>query len=277
MIPTASVKAGVRTRQTVTRIHILADNTVGDVQPPGLYGEWGFAAHVDGVLLDTGQTGIARQNAHALGLDPAVETIVLSHGHWDHTGGLVSFLEARPTIYAHPEAFRPKYKEDRFIGLPFTRDRLEADADIVDHREPVEVADGITALGEIPRPHPDNPTGETTTDDGERIDDRVIDDQSLAVETDSGLALVLGCCHAGLMNTIEHAESVLDAPVTAVIGGTHLTAMTADEVDDLAESLAPKLDLIAPCHCTGREAERILRTELEAAFEPVGVGSSIEV
>ena len=261
----------------MTEVHVLADNTVTSMTPAGLHGEWGFAALVDGVLLDAGQTGVAARNARALGHDPEVETIVLSHGHWDHTEGLPAFLGAEPRVYLHPLALEPKYEDDRFIGLPYTRQRLEADADLALHREPVEVADGVTALGEVPREHPDNPTGETLDGAGDRIEDRVMDDQSLAVETDDGLALVLGCCHAGLRNTIEHAEAVCDADVTAVVGGTHLTAMDADEVDDLVRWLEPRLDLVAPCHCTGADAERRLQTAFGDAFVQTGVGTTIEL
>lgn len=261
----------------MTQVHVLADNTVESVTPAGLHGEWGFAALVDGVLLDAGQTGVAARNAQALGHDPSVDDVVLSHGHWDHTGGLPAFFGSEPRVYLHPLALEPKYKDDRFIGLPYTRQRLEADADLVLHREPVEVADGITALGEVPRKHPDNPTGKTVDGSGQHIDDRVMDDQSLAVETADGIAIVLGCCHAGLRNTIEHAEDVSDADVTAIIGGTHLTAMDAGDVEDLARWLEPRLEVVAPCHCTGADAERRLHAVFGDAFVPTGVGTTIEL
>lgn len=259
------------------KLHVLADNTVASVTPGGLHAEWGFSALIDGVLLDAGQTGVARENAQALGLETAIETIVLSHGHWDHTGGLTAFLEAEPEIYLHPEALRPKYKEDRFIGLPYTRERLENDATIVEHRDPVEVADGIVALGEVPRPHDDNPTGTTLDETGSRIEDRLLDDQSLAVEFEDGIALILGCCHAGLRNTVEYAEEVTEQPVRAIVGGTHLTAMDEEGVADLAKWLSPKLRFIAPCHCTGPAAERVLAETLSSSFQSIGVGSVVEL
>ncbi|MFO7834896.1 MAG: MBL fold metallo-hydrolase, partial [Halohasta sp.] len=71
-----------------------------------------------------------------------------------------------------------------------------ADVEVITHTEPIEVAPNVYALGEVPRSYPDNPTGETVDEAGERVTDRILDDQSLAVETDEGLFLICGCCHA---------------------------------------------------------------------------------
>jgi 7,8-dihydropterin-6-yl-methyl-4-(beta-D-ribofuranosyl)aminobenzene 5'-phosphate synthase len=153
---------------------------------------------------------------------------------------------------------------------------VEADAEVVTHRDPVEIRPGIHALGEIPREHADNPTGETMDEDGTKTPDPLLDDQSIAVETDGGTVLVCGCCHAGLRNTIERAEAVTGDEVRAVIGGTHLTASDADEIHDIADWLDGRLDLFAPSHCTGATGERIFADRFPGAYEFVGVGSEIE-
>lgn len=113
--------------------------------------------------------------------------------------------------------------------------------------------------------------------DSELVDDTVDDDQAIAIRTGDGTALVLGCCHAGLRNTIEHAESVIGEEVRYVIGGTHLVALDDEEVHELADWLEGKLELFAGTHCTGFQAQRILADRLPEAFRSVGVGSSIEL
>jgi len=114
-------------------------------------------------------------------------------------------------------------------------------------------------------------------ENGELIEDAVPDDQSVAVKTTCGTALILGCCHAGLRNTIEHAESVTGQEIRHVIGGTHLVACDANEIYGLADWLEGKLNLFAGTHCTGFQAEKILSERLPDAFRSVGVGSTIEL
>jgi 7,8-dihydropterin-6-yl-methyl-4-(beta-D-ribofuranosyl)aminobenzene 5'-phosphate synthase len=257
-------------------IHILSDNTVAESRPTGLVGEWGFSAAVGDVLLDAGQSGVAAENARRLGIDPTgFDDIVLSHGHYDHTAGLEPFLAEEPTVYAHPAAFEPKFKDDTYIGIPTVRPWLESRASLQEHTEPIEVAPNVYALGEIPRQYPDNPVGERVTADGERTEDPIRDDQSIAVETADGVGLVLGCCHAGLRNTVTYAESVLADRVRWIVGGTHLIAADEAGVRDVAGWLEDRLDVLAASHCTGAAAERILAAELGDVFVSVGVGSTV--
>jgi len=268
-------------------VTILADNTVATPVPRGLRGEWGFAAAVDGVLFDAGQSSVAH-NARRLGLPTRYDTIVLSHSHYDHTAGLDEFLDpmAPPTVYCHPDIWTPRYQtEARYvdsvpepvhIGMPYARAEVESGADVVEHRDPIEVADDVIALGEIPRPHDETAVGEVERE-GELVADPVVDDQSLAVRTGEGVALVLGCCHAGLRNTIEYAEQVTGDDVSAVIGGTHLVAREAEAIHEIADWLDGRLDLFAGTHCTGFEAKSILAERLPDAFRQAGVGSRLEL
>jgi 7,8-dihydropterin-6-yl-methyl-4-(beta-D-ribofuranosyl)aminobenzene 5'-phosphate synthase len=260
----------------MTEVTILADNHVRSPRPKGLQAEWGFAAAVDGLLFDAGQTGVAAENARKLGIDPRFETIVLSHGHYDHTGGLPSFVDNGPQVYAHPDAFEPRFHESEPIGFPYDRDWLESQVPLRIHTDPVEVAPDLWALGEIPREYPDHSTGEIEGPDG-RVPDPVRDDQALAVRGEDGLGLVLGCCHAGVRNTIEYAESVLDLPVRTVVGGTHLRSTDREELEAIADWLADRIESIAPSHCTSPEAETVLAERFEDGFQRVGVGTTIDL
>lgn len=272
----------------MVEITILADNTVAKPIPKGLRGEWGFAAAVGDILFDTGQSASVVHNARLLDVPTTFDTIVLSHTHFDHTAGLDQFLDPmeKPTVYCHPGLWTDRYStgppgDGEFpdpipLGIPFSRTEVESGATLVEHRDPVEVADGVVALGEIPREHRETTTGKRR-EGGALVDDTVDDDQAIAIRTGDGTALVLGCCHAGLRNSIEYAETVTGDDVRYVIGGTHLVALDDDEVREIADWLAGKLELFAGTHCTGFQAQRILADRLPEAFRSVGVGSSIEL
>lgn len=256
-------------------ITILVDDRMAPDAPMGLKAEHGFAVAVDDVLFDTGQSGLAAHNARRLGRQTAFDTIILSHGHYDHTGGVPAFLHGAEKLYAHPAAFGSKFRDGSYIGMPWRRDRIEADVSVETHRESVEVRDGIVALGEIPREYPDNPTGQTVREDGEMGPDPLLDDQSLAIETDEGVLLVCGCCHAGLRNTVEHAETVTGTQVRGIVGGTHLSGLEPGDIEEVADWLDGRIDLLAPSHCTGPVGDRILASRFPDAYEFVGVGSEI--
>ncbi len=271
----------------MVKVYILSDNRVAAPRPMGLQAEWGFSALVElddqAVLLDAGQTGVAAWNA-ALMMAPVhkISAVVVSHGHYDHTGGLYMALKGfpfKPKLYLHPDAWLPRYFKGDFIGMPWSHGLLASIADIHEHREPVKVAANAWALGEVPRKHSSVVSKDMVIERNGKLEkDQVLDDQSLAVKTEDGVLLVLGCCHAGLRNTVEYAEEVVGDQVKYIIGGTHLMALKPEEVKETAYWLKSRgVELVAACHCTGPEAELILATVLGGKFKPVGVGTVIEV
>ncbi len=257
-------------------VKILADNTVATLRPKKLVAEWGFSALVDDVLFDTGQNVAALQNSRLMGVGD-FSCVVLSHGHYDHTGALQAFLEiyGKKKVYLHPDAWLPRVYRGTPIGMPWQRNEIEELGEVVEIREPLEVSKGVTALGEIPRKDEDLGIGKILRN-GVWEEDSIKDDQSLAVKTKGGILLVLGCCHAGLRNTLEYAEEVCGDEVKYVIGGTHLVSMSDEKVRDVARWLEKKIELIAPCHCTGFRAEATLFNELGEKFAFAGVGSVFE-
>ena len=265
------------------RITVLADNTVS---ARAARGEHGLCFHIEAgeyrLLFDTGQGLVLADNARALGIDlGAVDTIVLSHGHYDHTGGLPTVLAAARApvvVHLHPDALQPKFNKSRAIGIPPAARRALAEPNVrlVSSREPGEVAPGIFRTGEIPRRHAEETPEEIFHLDPEgQNPDPLLDDQSLYVGTPQGTVVLLGCAHAGVVNILDHVRRLTDnRPVRAVLGGLHLGAASAVRLQWTLDSLrriAPRL--LVPMHCTGPGAIAALWHEFPDACRPGGAGA----
>ncbi len=267
-----------------TKITIVVDNNTTS----GLASEHGLSLWIESggkrILFDTGQGPALKNNAQALGIDVATtDILVLSHGHYDHTGGIAHVLERARDIevYCHPGVVQPRYAvrdgKARFIGIPqtasealtqFSSDRIHL------LREPLMLTETIGVTGPIPRltgyedtggpfylgPEPTRP-------------DLIEDDLALWIQTDQGLVICMGCAHAGLVNTLDCVRKLTDgARVRAVIGGFHL--LSADDKRLTRSVVALRLlapDMLVPCHCTGESAVAAL---FQALGERVSAGAS---
>jgi 7,8-dihydropterin-6-yl-methyl-4-(beta-D-ribofuranosyl)aminobenzene 5'-phosphate synthase len=278
--------------QVNVRITILCENSVGPLS--GTLGEHGFSALVepsngDPLLFDTGQGLTLLHNARRMNKDLSrVRNVVLSHGHYDHAGGLKPLLEecGAKQVYAHPAVFKSRYRvkdtgECYPISMLFGQTELEALGATFDlSKEFRTIAPGIHLTGEVPRV-----TDFETGDQGLYCDctgrdlDSTPDDQSLVVETGKGLVLVLGCCHAGLVNTLEHVAYLTGRrDIYAVIGGTHLGFCGQEQIAQTVAALR-KLGIkkLAASHCTGFAASARLSRELPKEFQMAMVGYTLEV
>lgn len=272
------------------KVTILVENTVG--VPLGLLSEWGLSMHLDfgdeSILFDTGEQGNLISNAQILGNDlRQIDRVILSHGHYDHTGGLLKFLKyrGRVPVYAHPNLFTGHYGQrlngQVYLGVPFCPEQLEsAGAEFHWHREPVELRPGLWLSGEVPRE-----TAFERVDDklvemkgGQAVQDAITDDLSLFYVTDLGLVILLGCAHSGLVNIVEHAKQVTgEGRVRAIIGGTHLGPATPDQQKQTIEYIRG-LDLtcLAPNHCTGLAMMSKLAVEFPGVFACAATGTTLE-
>lgn len=284
---------------SVTRPFLLR----GSGRPPlSLLAEHGFSAlvrlwredreHV--ILLDAGLSGsVVVHNAAELDLDlAAVEAVVISHGHMDHTAGLgpVSARFARPVpAFVHPDAFLQRFVyAPELTPLPQLDPGLAADGmlDFIRITVPTLLADGCALVtGEIPR-RTDFEHGmpvQYAIRDGELTPDPlVMDDQSLVfVVRDRGPVIVSACAHAGIINTIRAALTLTGAErPLAVIGGFHLCLPTSEETIQrtIEELRALNPELVVPCHCTGMAGIQRLAGALGEVCAPglVGTGISLE-
>lgn len=247
------------------KVTLLVENTV---QRRGLLAEHGLSYAIDfggrRVLFDTGQTPeVLANNASRLDWPLArVEAVVLSHGHFDHTGGLPAVLEAAPAarIFIHPAALAPKFQrvEGKIGDYSTTPPSLAA---LGRHRANVrpttgvtEVVPGLFATGEIPRTNDYETTGGAFyLDAGGLTVDPIVDDQSLFFRAADGVVIILGCSHAGVVNTVDYVLSLHPGePLAAVIGGMHLWKTSSEHRRRVgAQLLSRKPKLLAGCHCAG--------------------------
>ena len=275
------------------KITLVVDNEA----PPGLVAEHGFAAWIDigedSFLFDTGQGTALVPNAETLNIDLSqASALVLSHGHYDHTGAVAAFLAVNrkaPVIYAHDATIarfscRPDELPPRQIGmadetrqaltqLPPER-RIVLDA-------PHHLHPGIGITGPVPRNTTFEDTGGPFYLDQDKMQaDPITDDLSLWFETIDGLVILTGCCHSGLVNTVRHVRQISGVTrIHGIIGGLHLLNAGTERLEATLAFLhecAP--DFLLPCHCTGAHVIDRLLTEFgDAKMKAGGAGKTIEI
>jgi 7,8-dihydropterin-6-yl-methyl-4-(beta-D-ribofuranosyl)aminobenzene 5'-phosphate synthase len=281
------------------RVTVLVDNDASEAAEtpraaqPTLATEHGLALWIESddkhILFDTGQGPSLRHNAPALGID-LVQTdfLILSHGHYDHTGGLeyALGLAAHAQLYAHPATSETRYSvrdgKARSIGIPRrprkVLRRLPAER-VHWVLGPTKLTEHVGLTGPIPRITAFEDTGGPFyLDKAGWRPDPIEDDMALWVNTDEGLVVCLGCAHSGVANTLRYIRELSHgAKVRAVIGGLHLLSASTERTERTVEALR-QLDIprIAPCHCTGKDASRALAKALGRRVSPCVAGAVLE-
>ena len=238
------------------------------------------------LLFDTGQGKVLAENAHLLGIHLSeIEAVAISHGHYDHTGGLHTALERsrRAKVFLHPAAVHAKYSRreappHRSIGIPRAgKQALQGGGrHVIWTAQPSEIIPGVWVTGEIPRITKfEDVGGPFYLDRNCAQPDPLSDDQALYIESARGSVVLLGCAHAGVVNTLEYVSRITgQRRIHAVLGGMHLLRASRKRIEATGDALERfKVRVIAPGHCTGAAAVAYLWNRFPSRVKECATGS----
>lgn len=270
---------------SAVRLTVLVDNNTCIDQY--LQGEPALSYYIEDekekILLDAGYSEIFLSNAKKLGIHAAdVSSVVLSHGHIDHTGGLPFLLKLlelnKARLVAHPDVFGAKHVQHDVIGCPVTREELERKFQLVLSKEPVMLSEHLLFLGEIPRYFDFEPRyaiGETEKN-GFWQEDLLFEDSAVAAILKDSLFIISSCSHSGICSIIEHAKTVTGIDkIAGVIGGFHLFEESERVRETIRYFKENRIERLYPCHCTSFAVKAAIHKEIP--IQEVGVGFTLEL
>lgn len=275
------------------KVTVVVDNSVPISAKSPFLAEHGYSLLIEyncqKILFDTGQSQAVVHNLGLLGTNPKeLDALVLSHGHYDHAGGLMHLLQHREKclpLYAHSDIFMPRYSvangSRRFIGIPYAKEQLTS-LEIEWHlgKTPAEIFPSLWFSGQIPR------LTEYETGDNKLVvscggcdcQDEINDDTALYFAQNESLVIIGGCTHSGLVNTVKHGLEVTGTKyLKGWIGGTHLGPTSKEQQEKtlaFLEQMHPEFILSA--HCTGFDMMAELKRRFGDRFIPGFVSAAIE-
>ncbi|EGO62485.1 MBL fold metallo-hydrolase [Acetonema longum] len=276
------------------KVTVVIENSVPAGAKGPFVGEHGLSLLLETgtqkILIDTGQSGAVVHNLSLLGVHSReLDAIAISHGHYDHTGGLPCLLRHRRKpvpVYAHSGIFKKRYAvangRRSYAGLPFTKEETDMlGVDWIFADEPMEIAPKLWLSGGIPRV-----TGFEMGDaklvipdvQGCDCQDIVRDDTVLYYSGEQGLVVIGGCTHSGLVNAVTRGMELTEqTKLAGWIGGTHLGPVSQEQQEltlAMLEQYSP--NFIAANHCTGFDMMAELKARFGKKFIPAFVSTVIE-
>ena len=272
------------------KLSILTDNRV---YKRGLLAEHGLSIFIedDGLrlLFDTGQTHVFRHNAKTMGIDLThADGIILSHGHYDHCGGLVHYPGDAPIppVYVGKGALDSKYKKGRSrlidIGIPWAGDKdPRIQQSLVVNNKNLNIAQGAMLHADIPCtvPFEGTPQGFFTGSIDAPAPDTMRDEQMLVFARADAIDVILGCSHPGIINCLSYAKSLYPGKrIGTVLAGMHLKESSLSRIHETIRQFeAMDIGLIIPVHCTGQNAICRMTQAIGARCQPLCAGQTIEI
>ncbi|MDD2969765.1 MAG: MBL fold metallo-hydrolase [Lachnospiraceae bacterium] len=235
------------------------------------------------ILFDCGYSDVLLKNAEKMKIDlNKLDVIVLSHGHNDHTGGLVHLTEqcdlSGCKLVAHPDCFHKKQFEGEPIGSPLTLPQLSKLIEIELSREPARLTENLFFLGEIPEYftyEKREPIGECERN-GKWIPDQLLDDTALAYKTSDGVFIITGCSHSGICNIAEYAKKITGCEkISGILGGFHIFKESEKLTGTIQYLKENQIQKLYPSHCVSFRAKAMIDREIR--ISDVAVGRLIQV
>ncbi|MDT9546517.1 MAG: MBL fold metallo-hydrolase [Chlorobium phaeovibrioides] len=267
------------------RISVIVDNT----PLSGFSSEHGFSLWIEAggstLLFDTGRATAFASNLRQLDIELSrANMLVLSHGHYDHTGGVAHVLQEVPAmkVCMHPGALTRRWSIREGVAKPtdMPADGKEAiralnPSQILNATGPMEILPGIWVTGPVPRVSKfEDPGGPFFLDTEGAAPDAIEDDLSLWIKTTEGLVIIAGCCHSGLVNTINYIRTVSgEKRIASVVGGLHLSSATTERLENTVQALKKfSIGRIHTSHCTGNEATELFAHRLGCPVSATAAG-----